>query len=314
MVVKVLMCCLLLMIIPTILGALPLKFTKEKHSICFSLIVGYLIEFSLLEIFSIPMILLRLEFKTLLYSWCVSICVLVLLSILLNISKFNLKKFCKKLKCEINLLSVIAIIIILIQVVISVVYTHTDADDSFYVGTATTSIKENSMYVISAYTGNAEEKLPARYVLAPFSLYNAIISSIININPAITAHSIFAPIFIILSYIVYREIALKLFNKNKDDVSMFLIFLGIINIFGNFSIYTTSSFLLFRIWQGKAFLCNIILPAIWLIIWNYIEERNFINWILVFIAMISACFVTEMGLALRINNISCFSISICNLK
>lgn len=314
MVLKVLQCCLLLIILPIILGALPLKYTKEKHSICFLLIVGYLIQFSLLEIIAIPMILLKTSFTLLLYSWGASIALLAILSIVLNISSINYKNIFEKLKRKINFLSIIAVIVIMIQVLISVFFTHTDGDDSFYIGTATTTIEENSMYLVSAYTGKMEDTLLVRYVLAPFSMYNAIISSLIKTNPVITAHLIFAPVFIVLSYLVYMEIAFKLFNKNKDDVSLFLIFLGIINIFGNVSIYTTSSFLLFRIWQGKAFLCNIILPALWLVVWNYVENRNFINWLLVFMTIISACFVTEMGIALRWSNLIWFSISICNSK
>ena len=294
---KILLVVLLLLVVPSIIGSLPKKFIKGKYNLFFSLIVGYIIEFALLEIIAIPMILLKLNFSILVYTIGTCILILLVLAIILNLSNIkNIKNKENRKKFEPTY--IIAIILVIVQVVISILYTHIDTDDSFYIGTATTTIEENSMYTVSAYTGETYEKLPSRYVLAPFSLYTAIIAFVIDLNPTIVAHSILSPIFICLSYGVYMLIASKLFNDNKKDVGVFIILLSIINIFGNFSVYTSFSFLLFRIWQGKAILCNIMLPMILFLVWNYIEDRCFMNWLLIFLTMIATCFVTEMGIAL----------------
>ena len=49
------------------------------------------------------------------------------------------------------------------------------------------------------------------------------------------------------------------FCENKKQW-VFLIFTVLLNSLGGFSVRSTSSFLLLRIWQGKAVLCNIMIP------------------------------------------------------
>lgn len=309
LVLKVVVCLIMLIIIPEILGLLV---TKNKN-ILLSFIIGYFIEFSILEILAVPMIFLSCKFTTLLYTWSIIILGIVVISIIVNLKnkkildfKNRIKDFFKntdKLKSIIlnksNIVYIIAIVLVGVQVIASVIYTHTDDDDAFYIGTASTTLYENSMYKVSAENGSNYGTTPARYVLAPFPLYTAIISSITHINPVIVAHIVFPPIFILLAYSIYILLAEKLFNKNKIDVSLFIILLSILYIFGNYSIRTNFTFLLFRIWQGKAILANIILPGIWLMFLNCIEnEKNIINWILLLLVIISACLVSEMGIAL----------------
>ena len=65
-----------------------------------------------------------------------------------------------------------------------------------------------------------------------------------------------------------------------------MLFISFIQIFGNVSIYTNSTFFLTRTWQGKSLLANVVLPAIvWLVLWifdsdNYDKEYRIGLWIL----------------------------------
>lgn len=300
-VLKIVLCLIILFVIPELIGGLITKFMKEKNNLLWAFVIGYLIEFAILELLAVPMIFLKLKFTTLLYTWSTIIGALLTVSFLLNVKKFSLKnviEYLKKIKEKLNIISFLAIVLIFIQIIISVLYTHTDADDAFFVGTATTTITQNSMYRVAAENGSNYGKLPSRYVLSPFPLFTASISSIVHIHPAIVAHTIFPPVFILLAYIIYALIAQKLFDNNEKDTSIFLIFLSIIYIFGNVTRHTNFTFLLARIWQGKAILANIILPSIWLMALNDWENNTVISLFSLFITMIAACFVTEMGIAL----------------
>ena len=56
---------------------------------------------------------------------------------------------------------------------------------------------------------------------------------------------------------------------------------------------------MFRIWQGKAILANIILPSIWLLFLKCVEEnKGIINWLLLIITMLASCLVSSMGIPL----------------
>ena len=141
--------------------------------------------------------------------------------------------------------------------------------------------------------------MPARYVIGPFPLYTATISSLINIHPAIVAHTIFPVILIPLAYLIYALIARELFNKDKKSILVFLNILCIIYIWGNYSIRTNFTFLLFRIWQGKAVLANIILPSVWLFFLKAIKNNFKLIDIIILISIILAgIFTTTMGIGL----------------
>ena len=289
---------LLLFIIPEILGLLFTRFMKENN-VFFAYVIGYIVEFAILQLLAIPMILLDAKFTTLLYTWSIIVLILVILSIILNIKNISIKRIIDKLKKifdKTNIICFVAILFISVQIINSIVLTHTDEDDAFYLGTAITSINKNSLFRTDAYTGEDYEKLLPRYVLAPFSLYISIISYLVNVHPIIVAHTIIAPVFIGLVYVIYTVIGLKLFKDNKKDISLFLILMCFINIFGGVSVYTNSAFLLFRIWQGKAILANIMLPMIWVCVWNYYEEKNFSSWLIIFLTSIATCLMSEMGI------------------
>lgn len=302
LILKLIICMLVVFVVPVILGMLLTRFTSNKDNILFSFVIGYLMEFAILQIIAIPMIFLSFKFTTLLFSWTLLISILLIISIIVNrgkLKELNLKENFKNIFKKSNIICFVAIIFVIFQACYPIFNTYTNADDAFFVGTATTTIYENSMYKVAAEDGTFYGGFPTRYVLAPFPIYLAIISSIVKISPAIIAHSIFPPVFIILAYAIYTLLGEKLFNKDKTNVSIFVILLSILHIFGNYSDRTNFTYLLLRIWQGKAVLSSIILPAIWLLFLNCIEEdKKIINWGILLMAIFASILTSEMAIAL----------------
>ena len=90
----------------------------------------------------------------------------------------------------------IALVLIAAQICVASLLAHMDADDAFYVGTATTAVHTDTIFSVNPYTGNAYRKLPSRYVLSPFPIFLAVISQLCGgLHPAIVAHVIFPAVF-----------------------------------------------------------------------------------------------------------------------
>lgn len=303
MILKGIFALLFLGIIPVLLGLLVTKFlNKEKNNLILAFVIGYLMEFAICQLVTVPMIFIEAKFTTLLYIYIGMNLILSLVSIIINVKSFkeliiiNIDYIRKMPK----LLTLIVIILIGIQVYGLVGYMHLDDDDAFYVGTAVTSIQTDSIYKYSPTTGGETgEHLALRYRLGPFPVYYAINAKIINIHPTIFAHTIMPIIFIPIAYMMFALIASHLFKNNKERIMLFLIFINIITIWGNYSTRNTFSFLLFRIWQGKSILANIIIPGTWLM-YLLAKENDFklINYVIIFILILAGCFTTTMGIAL----------------
>ena len=56
----------------------------------------------------------------------------------------------------------------------------------------------------------------------------------------------------------------------KENLPVFMVLMGLFQIFGNVSIYTNETFFLTRTWQGKAVAGSLVIPALlWMFLWIY---------------------------------------------
>lgn len=302
-ILKILISILVLYIIPELIGLLIVRFTKnDKNNLILAYVIGYLIEFAIAQTLTVPMILFELSFITLLKSYVIIITTLSIISFFINIlrKKEIFENFFKVVNETPKILTLSVIILVGIQLYGFIEYTHLDDDDSFYVGTATTTIETNSLFKYSGTTGSEEgEQFALRYRLGPFPIYSAIISKLINIHPAIVSHVVLPCIFVPIVYLIYLLIANELFKKDKKSSMLFLLILNIIFLWGGYSGRNNFTFLFFRIWQGKSVLANIIIPLTWLFLIKAEEnEFKFIDFLLLFTLNLGGTFTTTMGIAL----------------
>lgn len=302
-ILKALISILVLFIIPELLGLLFVRFIRnDKNNLILAFVIGYLTEFAIAQILTVPMILYEVSFTTLLKTYTIIISILAVLSFFINIIRVKeiFKATIETIKETPKLLTILVIVLIGIQLYGFVQYTHLDDDDSFYVGTAATTIETNSLFKYSGTTGAEDgEQFALRYRLGPFPIYSAIISQLINIHPTIVSHVILPCIFVPIVYMVYSQIANVLFRKDKKNVMLFLLILNIIFIWGGYSGRNNFSFMFLRIWQGKSVLANIIIPAILLFMIKAEDNGfKFIDFLLLFILNLAGTFTTTMGVAL----------------
>lgn len=284
-----------MIVFPTLIGGIITKYIDTKYSFISNIVFGYLLEFAIFQLVTVPMILIGASFNSLVVIYILWNTILSVVSLKMNYPALKDFLKCDFLSCKKSEICLVAILLVLIaiQVYGLVGYMHEDDDDIFYVSAAVTSIYNNSMFKISPQTGESIG-FEWKYVIGPFPMYNAVISKIVHIHPTIMAHTILPAIFIPLCYGVYYLLAKKLFKDDKTSTLIFLIFLCIANIFGNYTKRTPASFLLFRIWQGKAMLANYIIPMFWLLWLRYESDSKYAH-ILFIIALFAGMFTTSMG-------------------
>ena len=295
------------MLLLLLIGVLPLAYGKLFYDIInqgetkwMISVYGWTILFALFEVVSVPFILLNKSFSLLcvVYTCILLICFIGLWCIKRLRRKKKIWKIERKSYGMIELFIMgCAVAIILFQIVYVVWNTHTDADDTFYIGHAVTALNTDRMYKFSPYTGETLENIPINYVLSPLSMFWAFLSKLSGIHPAIIAHTFIPIIFIPMSYIVVYSISIKFFCQSKTERGLFLFLYAILQQYGYVSVYTASTFLLFRIWQGKAMLANIFLPMLFLMTENFLRERKG-KWLQIFLVSLSICCCSSMGVVL----------------
>lgn len=165
-------------------------------------------------------------------------------------------------------------VIMIFQMVMSVVMASFDGDDAYYVVESLLAQQAGVMNTILPYTGTSTS-LDIRHALAVITMWIGFIAKESNIHATILSHSIM-PLFLIpLVYLVYVEIGRILFRRRQHVIPVFMVFVAVLMMFGNVSIYTPATFFLMRTWQGKALVANLVFPMIlWMFLWMLEDLRG----------------------------------------
>lgn len=160
---------------------------------------------------------------------------------------------------------VLVFLIIVFQIVMAVTHSSFDGDDAYYVVQSVITDETNTLYRILPYTGLGTS-LDMRHSMAVFPLWIAYIARMTGIHATVVSHTVL-PVFLIpLTYMIYYEIGKKLFKEKKEQLPTYMIFVCMLQIFGNVSIYNNATFFLMRTWQGKSMLANVVIPSVFMIL------------------------------------------------
>lgn len=198
------------------------------------------------------------------------------------------------------------LVFVLIGLQLFMVVTHAsfDGDDAFYVVQSVITNETNTLYRILPYTGGST-RLDMRHAMAVFPLWIAYIARMTGIHATIISHTILPVFLISLTYMIYYEIGKKLFKEKLDQLPSYMIFVCLLQIFGNVSIYNNATFLLMRTWQGKSMLANVVIPGVFMVLlWIFEGEpgkrsRRAGAWILLFMLNITAAMMSTASVFLN---------------
>lgn len=300
MIQKALMASLIFGVFPELLGMLITKWNKNEHRVFLNYVYGIMIEFAITEVFAVPLIILKKPFHILSAYWMMACIILCMVSILLNTFSIKdiLKRFIEDLK-KTHWTIILVVVLVLSQAFVLTRYTHIDNDDSRFVTFSTIAIQKDAMYTEEYNEGiNDNFKLSTRDIFSPFPMYTAIVAKYLDIHPAIVAHTIFPAILIPIAYMIFWQLAFMLCEKDEAKANIFCILVSVIYMFGDFSNRFYFGHLLYRIWQGKAILANIIIPMSILVYYECVTKNHIINWISLYIMFIAGCLTSQMGILL----------------
>ena len=259
------------------------------------ILAGYVLLFAITELLSLAAIFGKMPLHVLTGAYALVSVLLAAGGIWVIYKKKKAREPLMK-KPEFSRELVLAAVLILIQLAVVAAFAHMDEDDAFYVGTATTAVQTDSVYAVNPYTGADYKKLPSRYVLSPFPAFLAVVSRLCGgFHPAVVAHTIFPPVFILLAYLVLFQYARVFFKGKIKEQGIFMILCA----FSGYSVYNSEIFTMGRIWQGKAALAGVFLPFLFLLCMEiFMQEKPGYPWSLLVLANGACCLLSSMGIML----------------
>lgn len=260
----------------------------------------------LFELISVPLILLKSSFSFLVIV--ISFLYLgIIYLIIRNREKFSIKKKIDKIEVIYLLCLALISVFLLIQ---EYNYQHVDEDDARFVVEVVDAIENDTMLLTNPATGEVIESYRnleiAKDAVAAWPMFVAYLSKITTIKPAIMDHTILPLLLTILAIYVWWKFIENFVGKNIVYQSMFVIIMLLMMIFGYSHRWTMISMFMNRLWQGKAVVASVGIPALFTSIINFYDNKN--NFLDILFVNLSMCLFSGNGIVMGAIILGCFSL------
>lgn len=155
---------------------------------------------------------------------------------------------------------VVVLCVILIQIILTLCYYRSDADDSFYVSNVMLFQKSSVLNIYDSSFGITSLGTVPMYDFQIWEAWMAVFSWMLGVDGATMMHTILIPGLLVLSSSAYIFLGRTLFDDNTK-AKIFFALQSAFLLMGGYAVYSQGSFLLSRLWQGKAVYLHIVLPV-----------------------------------------------------
>lgn len=286
--------------VPFCLGLIPVKhMNRLQRTPAMTYVCGWFVSFFLFELTAVPFILLEQSFTALVVVYTCIVTAVLVLSLWRGRSLWNgyleeIKEI-REMPQSVKLGWAAFFLIVLFQMAYAVLYEYYDGDDAYYIAVAVLTDKFDTMYLRDAYSGYIRP-LDTRHAFSPTPIYQAWLSRLSGVAPAVVAHSVLAPVWLMFMYCIYGQICSRLLWNRKKYKPFFMILIAVWFMYGNISLYTTETFVMTRTWQGKGMMAGMVIPALFLSL-IYLAQDNVSQgmWLLLICVCMSAVFATSIS-------------------
>ncbi|MBP9995717.1 MAG: hypothetical protein KBT19_00410 [Lachnospiraceae bacterium] len=288
MIVSIFLLILILVIMPFCVGLVPAYFIdRRKRRISLVYVFGMIVSLAIFQLIAVPVIINKGDgFRLIITLFLIITGVLSVVGIALvaiEVRKYGTpinrtdEISVPKTKEE-KIYWIIFIALVVIQILLSCFMQYFDGDDAYYVVESLLTNETDTLYRIKPYTG-LSTGMDLRHAMASMPVWIAYIARISGIHSTIVSHIVVPIVMLPLLYMIYYQCGRILFRKERKKLPIFMIFVWIMYMFGNVSIYTNATFMMTRTWQGKAMLANLVLlTVIWILLALFETERLVKEW------------------------------------
>lgn len=296
----------------------------KSRSISFTYLCGQLVLWAAFQIVAVPCIHFRTTFDLLFWIYTAMVVILSILGCVALCSRARSGRRAREGAIKwLSPFLIIACLVIAYQMRVYIFGIHLDEDDARWIAEANDALVKNRMLLLNPATGEYIGRFVGEMikdVYSPWPMYLAWLSRATGIRPVVIAHTVYPPILLGLSYSAYYEIGCRLFPDGADGKSkihergMFLLMVSLINLFMAGNVYTQSVFTLTRIWQGKAVVAAVMIPAIFCVIQRVQRARadratgEISDWILLIVVGTGCCLFSGIGIAIGLLLLSAYGL------
>lgn len=276
-----------------------LSVLKLKKSVSAAYFGGWLLIWAMTQLVAVPLVLAKKSFT--MTFWIIT--VLVAMWCLYGLYECRIVRFRRPELKPLEWTGVVVTILCVLGLLwVNLVTRRGDADDSRFVVNAVDILRTDTMFLMNPATGEALETWQGELVkdvTAPWAVFIAWCAKLTGLNAAVTAHTTLPPLLILGVISVWWLLSESFFKKERFYRCLFIDLAILVTVYGGYSVYTEQVFMLGRIWQGKAAVASLGIPAAYLAgCWLYQNSQPWGYYVLPVVLNLAMCLMSGMGLAI----------------
>lgn len=300
------MIALVLFAAPFLIGNGICSILELEKTIAKNYFFGMVTIWALFQLISVPLVLLRASFMIVV----VLMTILIIMLTIYGMYKGRFPRIRFEIHRKMDLVAAGLMSFGMFTIILCTIFMqHTDWDDSRFVVNAVDMVRTNRMFLTNPMSG---QEAPtwigeiAKDVTAPWAVFIAYCAKMTGVFATVMAHTVLPVVLLICAFCVFWMLSEVFFKADLYHRSIFMYLVILLNLYGHFSIYSSETFLLTRLWQGKAVVAGVGIPAIFLVLmWIYENKKRKSHMVLLVLLNLSICLMSGMGTIIGVMMLGC---------
>lgn len=195
------------------------------------------------------------------------------------------KTLSRRSKCRFDRTMILVLAVTAFLILITMAVYRSDADDSFYVSNVALFADSDRLNPYDSSFGIEELGTVPMYDFQIWEAFMAVLCRVFRVEAVTMMHTVCLPVLLILSASAYLLLGRVVTKGDSGKAALFYVLITAFHLFGGYAVYSEGSFLLSRLWQGKAVYLNIVLPVMTALILQNVEKRRHFLWLELLICM-----------------------------
>lgn len=241
----------------------------------YNLVFGFFVYFILFELFYLPFFILKLRLTHLAIAWMVFLGVDMVVSVIVFRKKIVsvAKEVWEQLKCDSLPYVLIAAVVFAVVVYYGTRTFYYGFDTAYYIGMVNSAVHYDRMLIYQSEMGYKMGSLELRYGLSGFYMHTAVLCRVFRVSAIMMQKQGVTIIDILMTYCIAFLIGKRVFKKDVKYAYLFTAVYFAMNFFF-LSEFAVGEFFMYRAYEAKAYCCNVVIPAHFLIMYSMMRSKE----------------------------------------
>lgn len=267
--------CLMLIFCFFVMGIQTDRLFKLRLNGMYNLVFGFFVYFILFELFYLPFFILKLRLTHLAIAWMVFLGVDMVVSVIVFRKKIVsvAKEVWEQLKCDSLPYVLIAAVVFAVVVYYGTRTFYYGFDTAYYIGMVNSAVHYDRMLIYQSEMGYKMGSLELRYGLSGFYMHTAVLCRVFRVSAIMMQKQGVTIIDILMTYCIAFLIGKRVFKKDVKYAYLFTAVYFAMNFFF-LSEFAVGEFFMYRAYEAKAYCCNVVIPAHFLIMYSMMRSKK----------------------------------------